>query len=149
MKTAISVLLMVGALAAVAPTQDFEEPASREKIASWLDFAAYKLGDYEHVALVEFYYGLLRHQLTFEDMDTFYQATAYVWLEIFNDKGSVIDTLHKVVPIRIFDPFSAFRCSLRASITFPSTYLGMELLISPASSTNRVGIPYSRAFHVR
>lgn len=104
MKTALSVLLIIYALAAVAPAQDFEEPASREKIASWLDYAAYKVGDYEHVALVEFYYGILRHQLTFEDMDSFYQATAYVWLEIFNDKGVVIDTLHKVVPIRIFEP---------------------------------------------
>ena len=76
MKTAICVLLLICALTAAASAQDFEEPASREKIASWLDYATYKIGDYEYVALVEFYYGLLRHQLTFDDLDSFYQATA-------------------------------------------------------------------------
>jgi GWxTD domain-containing protein len=133
MKTAISVLLMLCALAAMAPAQDFEEPASREKIASWLDYATYKIGEYEHVALVEFYYGILRHQLTFEDMDSFYQATAYVWLEIFNDKGVVIDTLHKVVPIRIFDPFEQNNESYRNLDV-------MQALIKPGNYSVRMTI---------
>jgi len=133
MKTVISVMLIICVLAAVAPAQDFEEPASREKIASWLDYAAYKIGDYEHVALVEFYYGLLRHQLQFRDMDSFYQATVYVWLEIFNDKGVVIDTLYKVVPIRIFDPLEQGNQSYRNLDV-------MQALIKPGEYSVRMTI---------
>jgi len=101
------------AFSANAVGQEFETPASREAIASWLDYSAYKIDNYPEFALVEFYYGLLRHQLTFEDKDSLYEATAYVWLEILNKKGVVIDTLYKKIATQVADPNSTNKSSYR------------------------------------
>ena len=46
-------------------------------------------------------------------------------------------------------PLSALPSSLSASATRSTTYSGIAVLISPASSMKRVASPNSRAFQVR
>jgi GWxTD domain-containing protein len=100
-------------LSGITYAQDFEAPAAQEKISSWLDFAAYQIDNYKEFALVEFYYSVLRHDLTFEDFDTTYEASIEVWLEIFNDNGAVVDTLGKVIATRINNPTELSKTSIR------------------------------------
>ncbi len=106
-------MCLVLILSAGLSAQDFEMPASRETIASWLDYASYRIDNNLDFALVEFYYGLLRHDLTFEDLDSIYEATAYVWLEIFNENGVVIDTLYKKIGTRVDDPTKLSKTGFR------------------------------------
>ena len=103
-KYLISLLIILLCFSSITYSQDFEAPEAPEKIASWLDFAAYQIDNYKEFALVEFYYSVLRHNLTFEDFDSTYEASIEVWLEIFNDDGAVVDTLGKVIATRINDP---------------------------------------------
>jgi GWxTD domain-containing protein len=104
MRRAFLTAILIFALSSIAAAQDFEAPAAPEKIASWLDYAAYRIDNYPDFALVEFYYGVLRHELTFEDFDSVYEASIDVWMEIFDEKGTVVDTLEKVVATRISSP---------------------------------------------
>jgi GWxTD domain-containing protein len=113
MKNMIILLLLIGMMCPVAMAQDFEEPAAPENIASWLDYATYRVGNLPEFSLVEFYYGLLRHQLTYEDKDSFYEATAYIWIEVFDKKGVVVDTFHKKVATRVEDPLDLNKSSFR------------------------------------
>ncbi|HEQ99861.1 MAG TPA: GWxTD domain-containing protein [candidate division Zixibacteria bacterium] len=112
-KPVIALLIILLSLSGVSYAQDFEAPAAQEKIASWLDFAAYQIDNYKEFALVEFYYSLLRHDLTFEDFDSTYEASIEVWLEIFNEKGAPVDTLGKVIATRIKDPAELTKKSIR------------------------------------
>ena len=126
--------------------QEFEAPASREAIASWLDFAAYKIDNYQDYALVEFYYGLLRHQLTFEDKDSLLDATAYVWLEILNNKGVVVDTLYKKIATQVPTSAEANNPSFRIldalqALMRPGEY-SVRLTIEDANSQEG-GVPFT------
>jgi GWxTD domain-containing protein len=109
----IALLIVLFSFPAAGSAQDFEAPAAPEKIASWLDFAAYQIDNYKEFALVEFYYAVLRHDLTFEDFDTTYEAGVQIWIEIFNEDGAVVDTLSKVIATRITDPTELTKKSFR------------------------------------
>jgi GWxTD domain-containing protein len=104
MRKAFIIAILIFSFAVIASAQEFEAPAAPEKIASWLDYASYKIDNYPDFALVEFYYGVLRHELTFEDFDSVYEATINVWVEIFDENGTVVDTLQKMIATRVNSP---------------------------------------------
>lgn len=127
MRKAFIVVLLIIAFSTIAAAQDFEAPAAPEKIASWLDYASYKINNYPDFALVEFYYGVLRHELTFEDFDSVYEASIDVTMEIFDEKGTVVDTLEKVVATRITSPTELSKHSFKIidalqALVRPGTY---------------------------
>ena len=78
--------------------------AQSERIAAWLDYACFKIPTEQETTLVEFYYGLLRHEMTFAYVDTGFEATAYVWIEILDENSAPVDTLYKKITTIVKSP---------------------------------------------
>jgi GWxTD domain-containing protein len=69
--------------------------ASGTNISAWLDHASFRYPADTSRAIVEFYYSVPRHQLTFAFVDTGYAASADIWIEILGEDGESTDTLFK------------------------------------------------------
>jgi GWxTD domain-containing protein len=90
-------LLLLIVVIAMLFVLDAGAEAQQDRIASWLDYACFEYPLDPSLTLVEFYYGMFRHQLTFADVDTGYVATVFVWIEILDVNGSALDTLCKKI----------------------------------------------------
>jgi len=125
MRIVLSFLLCMLALQTAGPRQ---AEAQQERIAAWLDYACFQFEPNDSFTLVEFYYGLQRHQLTFASTDSNYTATASVWIEILDENGSTLDTLYKRITTSVESPAETNNRSVRltdqiATSLRPGTYI--------------------------
>jgi len=81
-----------------------QAPYQPERIGAWLDYACFQYEPNDSLTLVEFYYGLQRHQLTFAMTDTTYSANADILIEIEDTNGVVLDTLSKHITTSVGSP---------------------------------------------
>jgi len=112
--------------------------AQTERIAAWLDYACFDYPPDEGLTLVEFYYGLLRHEMTFAYSDTGFTATAYIWIEISEENGNPTDTLYKKIATIVKSPTEITKQNIRIADQIeaalkPGTYIA-ELTIEDAES---------------
>ncbi len=96
---AILALLILVTLCSIQQTH-----AQGEKIATWFDYACYDYTLSEDSTLIEFYYALQRHQLTFAFVDTGYEASARIWIEILDSDSKLVDTLYKRIVTFVREP---------------------------------------------
>lgn len=78
--------------------------AQGEKLATWFDYACFDYSETDDSTIVEFYYALQRHQLTFAFVDTGYEASARVWIEILDSDFELVDTLYKRILTFVREP---------------------------------------------
>ncbi|MBD3381993.1 MAG: GWxTD domain-containing protein [candidate division Zixibacteria bacterium] len=149
MKYILSFVTILICLGGFAHGQAFEQPQAREQMTTRLDYATFKIGNYPEFALVEFYYLLLRKELTFEMLDDIYQAEAYIWLEIFDDKGKLIDTLYKKIATQVDEPQKTTQGNFKVldalqALMRPGEY-SVKLYVEDANSQVN-GEPFSGKF---
>jgi GWxTD domain-containing protein len=128
-----------------------EADAQSDRIAAWLDYACFDYPPDEGLTLVEFYYALLRHEMTFAYSDTGYVATAYIWIEVTEEDGAAVDTLHKRIVTGVKSPEQIGKQNIRIADQIqtalkPGTYIA-QLIIEDAESqidgspmTGKVGV---------
>ena len=78
--------------------------AQGEKLATWFDYACFDHSVTNDSTIVEFYYALQRHQLTFAFVDTGYEASARIWVEIRDSEAELVDTLYKRIVTFVREP---------------------------------------------
>jgi GWxTD domain-containing protein len=108
------------------------------RIAAWLDYACYDYPPQSDVTLVEFYYGLLRHEMTFAAIDSGFAATAFVWIEIVDDENLSVDTLYKKITTMVREFSEIGNRSVRITdqiktVLEPGTYTA-RLIVEDAES---------------
>jgi len=78
--------------------------AQGEEMTIWFDYAGYDYSLSEDSTLVEFYYSLQRHQLTFAFVDSGYEASARIWIEILDSDSELVDTLYRRIITFVREP---------------------------------------------
>ncbi len=134
----IGILLLVLSALMVQTIGVSRADAQAERIAAWFDYACFDYPPDKELTLVEFYYGLLRHEMTFAYSDTGYTATAYIWIEISEESGVPVDTLYKKIATIVKTPTEISKQNIRITDQIevylkPGTYIA-ELTIEDAES---------------
>ena len=145
MRSFVSIVFAVAALTLILPGSIIAQQDS-DRIAAWFDYACFDYPPEEGKTLVEFYYGLLRHQMTFAMVDSAYQAMAFVWIELEDENGVVLDTLYKKIATRVESPAEMNNKNIKlpdqiSYIMSPGTYVA-TLTIEDIESQSG-GIPLS------
>lgn len=108
----ITAMIMIALMAIGLFLTDKRADAQSNNMSAWLDYACFNYPVEDGKSLVEFYYGILRHELTFayveagsaSQVDTGYQATAKITIQVEKPDGSIVDTLFKKIATFVEDP---------------------------------------------
>jgi GWxTD domain-containing protein len=78
-----------------------QQPQQVQALRVWADGASYAYFQDRTKSYVEVYVALQRKDIQFEDMQGFYEGKAYLYLEVMDESGKMVDSLGKWVPIDV------------------------------------------------
>jgi GWxTD domain-containing protein len=103
--TLISIVSVTGMAQQTEPAtqqQQTQEPQqAQQPLRVWADGASYAYFQDSTKSYVEVYVALQRKDIKFEDMQGFYEGKVYLYLEIMDESGKMVDSLGKWVPIDV------------------------------------------------
>jgi len=155
-----SLILLITLLTAGTIFLTNETKAQSSSMPVWLDYASFDYPPEEGKSLVEFYYGILRHNMTFAyveagsetAVDTGYQASAEIWIEIEKQDGVIVDTLYKKIATFVKNPQSttnkSFKITDQISVPLPPGEYNATLIVDDVESRSP-GVPMSGKFGQR
>ncbi len=140
MRRACILLMLLSASVLQIPAAGTAD-AQADRIAAWLDYACYDYPPEEGMTLVEFYYAILRHEMTFAYVDAAFVAKAQVWIEITGEDSVVVDTLSKLVATAVRSAEEIARQHIRITDQMsvalrPGTYVARLMIEDVESRTD-------------
>ncbi|TFH65772.1 MAG: GWxTD domain-containing protein [Candidatus Zixiibacteriota bacterium] len=97
----LSVALVLIVSAAVVAQQSEQVQQPQQPLRVWADGASYAYFQDRTKSYVEVDVALQRKDIQFEDMQGFYEGKAYLYLEVMDESGKMVDSLGKWVPIDV------------------------------------------------
>ena len=98
-------ILIVSATAMAQQSAQVQQPEQAQQVQPprrvWADGASYAYFQDRTKSYVEVYVALQRKEFQFEDMQGFYEGKAYLYLEVMDESGKMVDSLGKWVPIDV------------------------------------------------
>jgi GWxTD domain-containing protein len=92
----MALILTVSAMAMAQQPEQVQPP-----LRVWADGASYAYFQDRTKSYVEVYVALQRKDIQFEDMQGFYEGKVYLYLEVMDESGKMVDSLGKWVPIDV------------------------------------------------
>ena len=118
-------ILIVSATAVAQQPEPVQQPQQAQQVQLplrvWADGASYAYFQDRTKSYVEVYVALQRKDIQFEDMQGFYEGKAYLYLEVMDESGKMVDSLGKWVPIDVKYLEDAYKEDVRIFEAIPCT----------------------------
>lgn len=99
---AMTFVLMASAMCLAQQSAQVEQPQQvQSPIRVWADGASYAYFQDSTKSFVEVYIALQRKDIQFEDVQGYYEGKVFLYLEVMDETGKMVDSLGKWVPIGV------------------------------------------------
>ncbi|MCX6830841.1 MAG: GWxTD domain-containing protein [candidate division Zixibacteria bacterium] len=116
---------IVSAAAMAQQPEQVQQPQQAQQVQQplrvWADGASYAFFQDRTKSYVEVYVALQRKDIQFEDMQGFYEGKVYLYLEVMDESGKMVDSLGKWVPIDVKYLEDAYKEDVRIFEAIPCT----------------------------
>jgi GWxTD domain-containing protein len=116
----VALVLAIFAAGSAQQAEQQSQGAVQQPIRVWADGASYAYFQDPTKSYVEVYVALQRKDVQFEDMQGYFQAKVFLYLEIMDESGKMVDSLGKWLPIEVNYLEDAYKDEARAFEVLPT-----------------------------